>query len=336
MKPITVVIPTARQPVFLESALRSIARQTVVHEIEEIIVSENLGDLSSKAVCERFQLPIRYILQEPPLTPVGNFQFVIGSARTELIAYLCDDDWWAPGHLQSALEAMRSNEKAAAWFSACFYSISEAPPRGWIGRHAALWLAAGSPSPMDTWILAPLQVLAATWILSPFHFSSMVLRRDPARAALSVMSKAHHYQVDRVYVTELSAAGHLLFEPFPDTFVRWREENLTLRTKPKERDALFRECTKDIWDESVRRRVDVASAWHEYLRNADQDVVSEVGKAFRKAMDKQTLRAHGFDGFILPNRYLHFLQRAARFGKSMIMSRLRRLVPRLHAGQSAG
>ena len=131
MKSISVVIPTAGQPDFLDCALRSVARQTVVHEIEEVLVSENLSDLRSRAICERFpQLPIKYVLQNPPLTLVQNYEYLLRESRAEFIAFLCDDDWWGAGHLQAALSALEKHEGAVAWFSACFYSVSDVPANG--------------------------------------------------------------------------------------------------------------------------------------------------------------------------------------------------------------
>src|SRR5688572_22058244 len=101
MNTISVLVPTANHPKFLETALQSIARQTAIDKIEEVLVSENLLDRESEAVCKKFpNLPIRYILQDPPLTRFQNFDFLFNQARADLVALLCDDDWWAPGHLQ--------------------------------------------------------------------------------------------------------------------------------------------------------------------------------------------------------------------------------------------
>ena len=319
MKSISVVIPTAGQPDFLDCALRSVARQTVVHEIEEVLVSENLSDLRSRAICERFpQLPIKYVLQNPPLTLVQNYEYLLRESRAEFIAFLCDDDWWGAGHLQAALSALEKHEGAVSWFSACFYSVSDVPANGWVFRSPGLWLAAGKPDVTDLWSLEPHRVLAVNWILTPFHFSSMVLCRQPAMNALPAMTGAHGYQVDRIYYSELSAGGTTLYEPLPDTFVRWRQDNATLRVARVERDSIFRKATEEIWRRSVRRGVDLVAAWHEYLRDADPEVMQDVGKCFRRAMDDRTLSKYDFDDFILPNPGIRALQRAVRFGKASI------------------
>ena len=47
---VTVVVPTAARPETLEITLRSIARQTALAAIEEVVVSENLSDVRSATV----------------------------------------------------------------------------------------------------------------------------------------------------------------------------------------------------------------------------------------------------------------------------------------------
>jgi len=325
MKPISVVVPSAREPAFLDYALRSVARQSVLQDVEEVLVSENLGDTASRAVCERFpQLPIRYVLQDPPLTPVQNYQYVLRESRADFIAFLCDDDWWGAGHLQAGVSALRNDEKAVAWFCACLYSTSDVPAEGWVFRPPGLWLAAGRPDFTSAWTLDAQRLLAVCWILTPFHFSSMVLRRQPAMKALPAMIGTHAYQVDRLYFCELSAGGTILYEPLPDTFVRWREDNVTMKTERAKRDAMFRKTTGEIWSKSERRRVDLAAAWHSYLKGAEAEVLKDVGQFFRRAMDEQTLVKHGFDDFILPSLPARALQKAARAGKAAIARGLRR------------
>jgi glycosyltransferase involved in cell wall biosynthesis len=319
MKPISVVIPTARQPALLECALRSVGRQTAVNQIEEVLVSENLGDVRSRAVCERFaQLPIRYVLQEPRLTPVQNYQFVMRESRAEVIAFLCDDDWWGPGHLQAGLSALTTHEAAVASFGASFFVVSEVPSDGWMSRSAALWVAAGNPDLAELWELSPTHVLAATWILTPFHFSSMLVRRGAALRAMAVVKDTHPYQVDRMFIAELSAAGSLLYEPLPDSFVRWRENNVTLSTRRSERELQFRRCTEAVAEMARQRGVDVAAHWHGSLGDGNPDVFREVAASFRRAMDERTLAALGFSRFLLPKLPVRAISRVARLSRAMM------------------
>lgn len=325
MKPISVVIPTAREPEFLRCAIGSVARQSIVHDIEEVLVSENLGDLRSRAVCERFpQLPIRYVLQDPPLTPAQNHEYLIGQSRAPFIAFLCDDDWWGAGHLQAARSALTSDDDAVASFSACFYSVSDVLAQGWVSRSPAIWLAADKPDVTGLWRLTPDQVLAVCWLLTPFHMSSMVLRREPAVRALPAMARANSYTLDRLYFTELAAEGTILYEPLPDTFIRWRENNLTMRTQRADKESMFRECTAEIWRTSARRGVDLVGAWHRYLANAEPEVRKDIGACFRRIMDHRALITHGFGEFIPPSLSMRVLRGALRLGRVSIATAIGR------------
>ncbi|HEY8176706.1 MAG TPA: glycosyltransferase family A protein [Gemmatimonadaceae bacterium] len=319
MKPISVVIPTARQPALLECALRSVARQTAADQIEEVLVSENLGDVRSREVCGRFaELPIRYVLQEPQLTAVQNYQFVMRESRAKLIGFLCDDDWWGPGHLQAGLLALATHDAAVASFGASFFVVSEVPSDGWMSRSAALWVAAGNPDLAELWELSPTHVLAATWILTPFHFSSMLVQRDAALRAMEVVKDTHPYQVDRMFIAELSAAGNVLYEPLADSFIRWRENNATLSTLRSERELQFRRCTEAVAEMARKRGVDVAAQWHGSLGDGNPEVFREVAASFRRAMDERTLARLGFSRFLLPKFPVRAMSRVARLSKAMM------------------
>jgi hypothetical protein len=87
---------------------------------------------------------------------------------------------------------------------------------------------------------------------------------------------------------------------------------------------MFRKTTGEIWSRSERRRVDLAAAWHSYIRDADPEVLEDVGRCFRRAMDEATLIKHGFGDFILPSLPRRALLKAARAGMAAISRRLRR------------
>lgn len=324
MRPVSVAIPTAGQPGFLRCALESVRRQRALDRVEEILIAENLGDERSEAVCREFpDLPIRYVRHEPRLTAVQNYEYVIRESRAPIIAYLCDDDWWASSHVETALDDLESHPNAVARCSASYFVTSDALARGWVSRSAALWLAAGTPKFTALWELSAARVLAATWLLTPFHFSSMVLRRDAAVKAIAAVRDVHPYQADRLFFAKIVGDGDIVYEPLPDTYVRWRPNNATSRTLHDQREAEFRNCTALIWELSIQRGVDLVTAWREYLDNTDADVLFDLGTAFRRAMDNQTLEALGLAQFILPNRYTRAVRRVVRAGTSALAWRRR-------------
>jgi len=324
MKRISILIPTAGQPAFLESALRAVARQTAVRDIEEVIVSENRGAEASRAVCERFStLPIRYTMQDPPVSLIENYTFLFRQARSDLIAFLCDDDWWAPGHLQTAIAAFDACGDAAGWFSASNFVSAQMPYDGWVLRTPALWVAAGKPNLVDRWILEPVGQLAALWIHTPFHFSTMVLPRAHALRAIAAVQDVHTYQLDRSFYLELSKIGNVMYESLPGTFVSWRDGNVTTQTARDDRERAFRACTKSVWDESRRRDVDLVQFWTDKLRGEEAAIVADIARCFHRAMDGPTLVAHGLERLLPPNRYVKALGKLTRWSKIALTKGLR-------------
>jgi len=319
MKPISVVIPTAGRPEFLHNALQSVARQTAIHEIQEVLVSENLGNSTSKTVCGQFpHLPIKYVLQDPPLTPVENYAYLLREGKGELIAFLCDDDWWNPGHLQIALHGLRNHSEAVVWFSSCYYSTSTVLADGWLHRPSVVWLAAGQPSLTKIWTFTPIQVLVACWPLTPFSFSCMVGYRDALSSALTAVASVHPYQVDRLLYAELATKGLFLYEPLVLAFIRWHQETASMRTDMLERERLFREGTTQIGNIALARGVDLAAEWRKCLVNVDDQVQREVARFFGRAMDRQQLSEHGFSEFIPTSPYLRAFSHLMRLGKSVL------------------
>src|ERR1039457_4559572 len=118
MTPISVLLPTANRPAMLRTALRSIAAQTALSAVGEVVVIENLGNRASEKVCQEFpQLPIRYFFRDPPIPPgFESARDAMRHVKSDFMAILFDDDWWMPEHLEIALEsiAMRSDAVAAS------------------------------------------------------------------------------------------------------------------------------------------------------------------------------------------------------------------------------
>jgi len=320
MKPLSVIVPTASRPEFLETALQSISRQTAASEIHEVLVSENLQNRASEAICRKFpELPIRYILQDPPLSQVGHFDYLFRTARAEFVALVCDDDWWAPGHLQAALEALVKDGDAVARFSACLYLPSEVDTRGWIFRSPMLWLAAGRPSYCDLWRLRQDQGLATAWLMTPFHTSSIVVRREALLSAAPHVVRSHVYQADRTLHARLATTGRILYDPIVDTFVRWHPGALTQRLASAERESAYRECTEQIYKLSFEHGIDPVSAWHAYLSDAPEGMAEELGPVFRRALGDEKLAEYGFQKFILPGLPARALRRARRIWKRAVL-----------------
>lgn len=320
MKPISVVIPTANRPEYLRAALTTIAQQTAANEIEEILVSENLGSRASEDVCKEFSLPITYIFREPQITPVEHLYQLYQEARAPFVAMICDDDWWAPGHLHTALHALRLNEDASALFSGCVFIASETTPQTFhLWRPAALSVALHQPDFLQRLSVTHAQVLTAAWINTPFHFSTLVARRDALRKASVLMREAHFYYADRILAPALSQSGPIAYEPLADTFIRWHPGNFGKDGRESGLDEAFREGSAKILALAKEAGFDPIAEWHALLPEIPADMEDEIGVDFRNTLTDDGLREHGFERFIQkPVPPVSILRKTARRARQQV------------------
>lgn len=223
---ITVWIPTCCRPALLETALRSVAEQTIGKTIHEVVVVENGGDRESEKLCRNWpSLPIRYVYRNPPLPPgsVENLaatKDLLAGLRTPLVALLFDDDWWTPNHLESALDGLRTVDGSTAWFSSGLFITDET---GYItGATGSFvpWLAASGRNTHGRWVLTLADLIVGSQIATPFHLSSMVVERETYLKALDVLPDGNPYDTDRLMAVELARHGTVVCEPLPTVFVR--------------------------------------------------------------------------------------------------------------------
>lgn len=305
MKPISVIIPTINRPKFLEMALASVARQTAVYDIEEVIVSENKDNRASEAVCAKFNnLPIKYIFQNPPLSESKHFENIIQVAKAEFIAILSDDDWWGAGHLQTSLNTLRNSPEASACFSASLFVESEEAIKGWIFRNPVIWLAAGKPKYSVPWKLEPGHIFASTYIFTPFHISSMVVRREILIREFDEVLKSHPWYSDRILYPCLARSGLIIYKPFVEVFIRRHSGNWHMDKSKKELYAANCEGSEKIFNLAAGLGFDIYAIWEQFFAEASEDLREELAGLLFAALDKKGLHKHGFDKFLryLPNR----------------------------------
>jgi hypothetical protein len=279
----------------LEVTLRSIARQTALDQIKEVIVSENLSDRRSGDVCAMFpELPIRYVLRDPELGRL-HFETLFSEATAEFAAFVCDDDLWFPGHLESALRALDAHPEAAAHFSAFVTAKSELSADSWFWCAPLLWLAAGRPPRMSEYMFGHADVLALAWIITPFQWSTVVARTPAAATASFALAESPHvYYADRMFCVALSRLGPLVFDPAPDTLYRVCEGNWTQRQDPAELRAALRESDRLIAAESVEAGVDLWQMWRGYLEGGLPDEIAPfTASMIRDRFSKQELAENG-------------------------------------------
>jgi GT2 family glycosyltransferase len=111
---VTVVIPTHNRSFFLRSALRSVLGQREV-DVQIIVVDDASTDDTADVVGSFGASQIHLVRHPAPLGVSTARNHGIEIARGEWVAFLDDDDLWAPEKLASQVAAMRSDGRAWAY-----------------------------------------------------------------------------------------------------------------------------------------------------------------------------------------------------------------------------
>lgn len=218
---VSVLLPTANRPEMLRTALRSIAQQSARGEIVEILVSENGGNRLSGQVCAEFpSLPITYLFREKPLPPIEHaYALFRAQLKGEFTAMLHDDDWWAPEHLERALQAFRANPDASVYHSSHFAVASESSPLG-CSNNFFLWFGADYPPVDSLWILDRQSVLLASLLGTGASYSSLVAKTKACAQVAEIYKTNNPFDNDRMLTFALTAHGPLLYQPRPSIYYR--------------------------------------------------------------------------------------------------------------------
>lgn len=104
---ISCVIPTHARPDFLETALRSVLRQSVPPH--EVIVVSDVDDADSDALCRRLgdttDIPVRFV-RNHGRGASSSRNAGAAAAAGALLAFLDDDDYWLDDHLEGTTAAL--------------------------------------------------------------------------------------------------------------------------------------------------------------------------------------------------------------------------------------
>jgi glycosyltransferase involved in cell wall biosynthesis len=114
---VSVVVPTHNRRDLLVLTLRSVRRQRDV-ELEVIVVDDGSTDDTSGVVAGLGDPRIRPIRHDVPLGVSAARNRGIAEARGEWIAFLDDDDLWAPDKLALQLQAVKETGKRWAYTGA--------------------------------------------------------------------------------------------------------------------------------------------------------------------------------------------------------------------------
>lgn len=107
MTVVSVVIPTLDRPERLQRALDSVQSQTY-RPLEVIVVDGNKNE-DTLDVTENVDINVNHIDQEEGELP-GARNIGIEESEGEYIAFLDDDDWWAPEKIERQVEKIQEEE----------------------------------------------------------------------------------------------------------------------------------------------------------------------------------------------------------------------------------
>ncbi len=234
---ITILIPTAERPIMLATALRSVAEQTAVNEITEIIVSESAGDPRSRDVCRQFpSLPIQYIFREPPMRGVEHFS-ALKKARWagEFTVMLHDDDWWTPDFLRKGIEALKAHPRASCFCCNSYRVPNEESIVLDCPLNDIFWFGANFPGMAHIWELNMQEVLLGCLLHTPANYSTILARAETLRNSSIVYDTGNRFDLDRMFIFELSRHGTVLYSPIPQAFYRnhAQQDNNNFRDESK-------------------------------------------------------------------------------------------------------
>lgn len=306
------LVPTAARPELLELTLRSVAAQTAVARIARVIVSENLGDERSRAVCAAHaELPIDYQVRDPQISPMRHARLLFELADTPFVALVNDDDLWLPGHLDTALTALESEPSAVAHFCAYVMAPSELATNVSIGPSPlAIWAAAGMPDRLRTYRLQAQVVLGLCWLWTPFTWSSLVARREPLIEAGKVLTDASY--TDRLLFVELAAQGDSLYSPLFNTIYREHEGNWAKSQRVahlRDVEIIAAGVVKSRADEL---RMDVGAFWRDILMDLPEEFAGDLAAVLGSVLSRTALEAAGIWPLLPLSARPTFLRRVTR------------------------
>ena len=121
---VSVIVPTRDRPAWLTRALESILRQTYRH-VEIIVVNDAGTDVVEVVRPFREHADIVYVHLGRNRERSAARNAGIALARGTYIAYLDDDDWYYPRHLETLVTALEESGRAVAYTDA--WRVCEAP-----------------------------------------------------------------------------------------------------------------------------------------------------------------------------------------------------------------
>lgn len=264
---ISVVIPTFKRPLMLQAALKSVEAQSRPDLIHEVVVSENSDDNASREICKRFpRLPIRHIVQSPPLYTPHHFYKVVEEASSPWVAMLGDDDMWSRYHLEEASRLLSIHTDCTAYFGQSVIVRNESRQTA-TGFTPLLHAVQESTSNQfsDCWIWNPEDMFRESLLKTPLNMWSMVSPRAELLGAMRFMLDGPSgLDSDRVMIWNLGKSSRTVVGHEIGTYYRKHDLNefdRLQREDPVFHDRMAGEYTLQMIDEFEKLGGDPKQVW---------------------------------------------------------------------------
>ncbi|MFN0316552.1 MAG: glycosyltransferase family 2 protein [Burkholderiales bacterium] len=208
----SVVLPTHNRPKFLAEAVASIAVQTM-RDLEVIVVDD---DSVPPAQPNDAGISIRLIRHAQAQGGAASKNTGASAARGELIAFLDDDDLYAPTYLERAAKALDNNPDidivfmGVDWFGSRAEYGRDAYERGMTTVRA---IAGGSTAADGTILFEQSKLLEALLRLIPMAFQRPVMRRAAYERVGAYRKKSLLWDCDWALRAMMVCSAGLVLDP---------------------------------------------------------------------------------------------------------------------------
>lgn len=124
---VSVIIPTFNRPDYLEKAITSVSGQSYSN-FEILIVDDGSKEAYAKPICNNFEKCTYYFKPNGGLSSARNFG--VKKAVGEYIAFLDDDDYWAPDKLEKQVGLLKTRYNIDCVHSAAYVVDEDNRPTG--------------------------------------------------------------------------------------------------------------------------------------------------------------------------------------------------------------
>jgi glycosyltransferase involved in cell wall biosynthesis len=212
---VSVVIPTRNRLSHLNRALRSVLTQEDV-DLEAIVVDDGSTDETAAMLDAMSDPRVRAIRRRPPHGPALARNAGVDAARGEWLAFLDDDDLWAPRKLRAQLDAAR-RARAGFAYSGVVHLDKSREHVVFVGR---------APAPVD------LERRLLVHNIIPGGCSNAIVRRE-------VVEKVGSFDEQLAELADwdlwLRVVGETAAAATPELHVAYleHEQNMLFRDKPR-------------------------------------------------------------------------------------------------------